>query len=99
MTKVRNDSVWYGDSPVGCDNLNDVMKHISQDAQLSKIYTNHSIRATTDTTLDSNNIEARHIQAVSDHKSEATIHTCAKYCPPSKQKGMFDLLTIDKPNK
>ena len=61
----------------------------------NNLYTNHSIRATSITTLDSNDIAARHIQAVSGHKSEATIRTYSKYCPPKKKKQMFDLLTID----
>ena len=93
--KVRNeDLVWYEDAPVGRDTINDVMKNISEGARLSYLYTNHSIRATSITTLDSNDIAARHIQAVSGHKSEATIRTNAKYCPPKKTKQMFDLLTM-----
>ena len=60
---------------------------------------NHSIRSTAITTLDSNNFEARHKQAVSGHKSEATIRTYAKYFPPSKKKEMFDVLTIDNKKK
>ena len=61
---VTNILHWYDNAPVGRDMLNDVMKIISEDAELSMVYTNHSIRSTAITTLDSNNIEARHIQAV-----------------------------------
>ena len=58
------------------------MKNISIAAELSAVYTNHSIHLISITTLDSNNTEAHHIQAVSGHKSKATIKTCAKYCAP-----------------
>ena len=71
------------DVPGGRDTLNDVMKSISTAAELSKVYTNHSIRSTAVTTLDSNNIEAHHIQTVSGHKSEVTIRTYSKHCAPS----------------
>ena len=38
------------------------------------------------------------IQAVSGHKSEATIRTYSKYCPLKKKKQTFDNLQIDKSN-
>ena len=89
--RVRTeDKCWYDDAVVGRDKLNDVMKNISIAADLSTVYINHSIRSTSITALDSNNIEARHIQAVSGHKSVATIKTYAKYCAPSKKREMFN---------
>ena len=95
--KVKNeDPVWYDNTAVGHDTLNNVMKSLSVDAKLSQIYTNHSIRSTSITKLDENNIASRHIQAVSGHKSEATIKTYAKHCPPAKKHQMFDILDMDK---
>ena len=75
------------------------MKTILTDANLSQVYTNHSISATVVTTLDSETFEARHIQAVGGHKYRATIRTSAKYCPPSKKREMFQALIIDNPRQ
>ena len=95
--KVRQeDPVWYDDAR---DTLNDAMKNISIETELSQIYMNHSIRATAVMLLDSNNFEAHHIQAVSEPKSEATICTNTKYCPPSKKREMFNVLTVDNPRQ
>ena len=55
---------------VGERTLGEEMKCISKEAELSKIYTNHSIRATVVTILDKCGYEARHIMAVSGHKSQ-----------------------------
>ena len=76
--KQKNDKCWYDDQVVGRDPLNELMKTISKDAQLSMKYTNHSIRATMITKLDEKGFEARHIQAVSGHKSENTIKCYSK---------------------
>ena len=44
--------------------LGDMMKRISKDANLSRIYTNHSIQATAITVLDKSGFVARHMMAV-----------------------------------
>ena len=49
------------------------MKNISRTADLSKLYTSYSIRATDVTVLDHSNFEARHMMRASVHKSEASI--------------------------
>ena len=54
------------------------MKNISQEAKLSKCYTNHSIRATAVSILDKSGFEARHIMAVSGHKNETSIRSYSK---------------------
>ena len=56
---------------VGENTLGKKMKVLSKEAKLSVVYTNHSIRATTNTILDRNGYEARHIMSVSGHRSEA----------------------------
>ena len=59
--------VWYENMVLGGRYLAELIKGISKDAQLSCIYTNHSIRATTVTNLDKAGIEARHM-SVSGHQ-------------------------------
>ena len=92
----NEDPVWYDNITVGHDTLNNVMKSLSVDAKLSQIFSIHSIRSISNTKLDKNNIPFRHIQAVPGHKSESTIKTFTKHCPPAKKHQMFDILDMDK---
>ena len=41
-----SDHMWYENQPLGVNKLSTMMKEISKDASLSRIYTNHSVRAT-----------------------------------------------------
>ena len=50
------------------------------------IYTNHSIRATAVTILDKCGYEARHIMAVSSHKSESSIRSYCKTDTSTKKQ-------------
>ena len=80
------DPVLYNDAPVGRDPLNDVMKILSQNPELSQIYTNHLIHSTALTILDEHDIASRHIQALPGHKCESTKKMCTKRCPPAKKR-------------
>ncbi|KAK3721649.1 hypothetical protein QZH41_003672 [Actinostola sp. cb2023] len=53
------DSVWYENKPLGVNKLATMMKDISTGAGLSKIYTNHSVRATTITLLSDSSVPNR----------------------------------------
>ena len=64
------DSVWYENKPLG---LATMMKDISTGAGLSKIYTNHSVRATTITLLSDSSVPNRHIMSISGHASEQSL--------------------------
>ena len=87
------DEEWYEPRPVGHEPLERFMKYLNKDANLStNIYTNHSIRATCIGTLDKGGFEARHITAVSGHKSEATVRTYSTKCPENKKKEMANAL-------
>ena len=58
--------------------LGDMMKQISTEANLSRVYTNHFIRATAVTILDKSGFEARHIITVSGHRNESSIRAYSK---------------------
>ena len=49
------------------------MKEISKLASLSKIYTNHSVRATAITLWSDRQVPSRHIMAISGHRSEVSL--------------------------
>jgi hypothetical protein len=86
------DICWYCNVPVGKNTLGNFMKNISRAADLSKEYTNHSIRATAVTVLDHSNFEARHIMRVSGHKSEASIRSYSRRLSENKQREISETL-------
>ena len=70
-SKIGVDDVCFYNMVIGERTFGEKMK-------LSKDYTNHSIRATAVTILDKCGYEARHIMAVSGHKSESSIRSYCK---------------------
>jgi hypothetical protein len=58
-----------------------------------RLYTNHSIRATIISILDECGYEARHIMAVSDHRSENSIRSYAAKTSLSKKRKMSEALS------
>jgi hypothetical protein len=89
----ESDNVWYDNMVVGQRTLGDKMKNLSRSAQLSYLYTNHSIRATTISILDECGYEARHIMAVSGHRSENSIRSYAAKTSLSKKRKMSEALS------
>ena len=68
-----DDEVWYDARPIGVNKLDNMMKSISEAAKLSKMYTNHSVRATAITVWSNTGIQNRHIMAISGHRSEQSL--------------------------
>lgn len=79
------DSIWYEQSPIGKNTLGDRVKVLSSQVGLSKVYTNHLLKATRITVLDRSGFEARHIMVVSDHQSEISIRSYASYFEDKKK--------------
>ena len=69
------------------------MKFLAKDLKLSIEYTNHSIRATCTSTLDSAWFKACHIMTLLSHKNESTIKEYSTTCSDIKKKEMFDSLS------
>ena len=67
------DSPWYKKMPVGKHTLGNFMSLISKQAQLSRPYTNHCIRATCISILDSMGFSARDICQISGHANEGSL--------------------------
>ena len=65
--------VWYDNKPLGINKLDSMMKEISQVAQLSRVYTNHSVRATAITLWSNAGVPNRHIMAISGHRNEQSL--------------------------
>jgi hypothetical protein len=75
------------------------MSNLSDEAKLSRRYTNHCIRATSITTLDHQGIEARHIMGVSGHKNEQSIKSYSSKLSDEKKRQMSDILCENLPLK
>lgn len=67
--------VWYDNKPLGSNRLGGMMKEISTLAGLSRVYTNHSVRATAITLWSNAQVPSRHIMAISGHRSEASLQS------------------------
>ena len=67
------DAVWYEARPLGINSLAKMMKTISEEARLCKVYTNHCVRATAITLRSNAGISNRHIMAISGHRSEQSL--------------------------
>ena len=78
---------------MGAHTLDNFMKTMSKKADLSKMYTNHCIRNTVITALDSKRFEAHHITAVPGHKSENTIKSYSTKCSNIKKRQISDALS------
>lgn len=91
---IREDSkVWYDNAAIGVNYLGKMMASISEIASLSTRYTNHSIRATCVTLLDKSNFDARHIMAISKHKSESSIRSYSHKVTGERKRDMATALT------
>jgi len=89
----ETDGVWYCNAPLGKNTLGTLMSSISKELKLSKVYTNHCIRATAMSLLDECNFEARHIMRVSGHKSEGSIRSYSRRLSENKQKQISESLS------
>lgn len=72
------DPIWFENRPLGINKLSSMMKSISEQAGLSQIYTNHSVRATVITSLSDANIPTRQIMNVSGHVSEESLRSYSR---------------------
>ena len=88
-----DDDTWYCNAPIGAHGLSDMMTDISKLSGLSRIYSNHSIRATCITLLDDSGIEARHIMRVSGHRNEVSIRSYASRLDDKKKRQISDCIS------
>jgi hypothetical protein len=82
----------YANAPVGKNTLGSIMTNISKWGKLSKIYSYHSIRATSITIMDECGIASRHIMKVSGHKSETSLKSYTQNISVTKKKALSTTL-------
>lgn len=71
----------------------DMMKKLSSAAQLSKIYTNHSIRSTSITILNEAGFQGRHIVKISGHKNESSLKSYSHRIGENVYRDMSETLS------
>lgn len=89
-----NDLVWYENRPLGVNKLSKMMSQISQEAQLSQLYTNHSVRATAITMWSTAGLPDRQIMAISGHRSESSLKSYHSRPSSGQLKQCSDVLSL-----
>ena len=69
----RTSTAWYSKQKLGANSVGTMMKLISTEAKLSKMYTNHCLRATTATILAQSGVQDRDIANVTGHKNPQSL--------------------------
>ena len=83
----QSSEFWYNTSLViGSQTLGNMMKKISQNAKLSKVYTAHCIRATVVTEMFNNGAAVEDIQCITGHKNADSVKRYLKRVGDSKKQ-------------
>ena len=90
---VQNDEVWYYNSPIGVNTFGNLLKTMSKAAGIIPYLTNDSIRASSVTVLSDSNVEARHIKAVTGHKSDNSIESYNTRASFQQKENMSNILS------
>ncbi|XP_078365179.1 uncharacterized protein LOC144649538 [Oculina patagonica] len=91
--KKTDPGVWYCNSPVGEKMLSNMMKQMSTAAGIVPHLTNHCVGATSVTVLSDCNVEARHIKAVTGHKSDTSIESYSARASFEQKEKMSAILS------
>ena len=89
----ENETVWYCYSLVGQSALANMMKTIIKAAGITPHPSNHCVRATAVTVLSDSNVEARHIKAVTRHKSDSLIESYDARASFHQKENMSNILS------
>ncbi|XP_061190714.1 uncharacterized protein LOC133198711 isoform X2 [Saccostrea echinata] len=99
FNKVKDtDEEWYDKVSVGKNALYAFMSNLSEEANLSQRYTNHCIRATSISTLDSQGVEAEDIIGISGHKHIRSVKSYNSNLDDQKKREMSDILCQNLPS-
>lgn len=91
----HTDEVWYENRPLGVNKLSSMMKELIVEAELSKVYTNHSVRATAITLrLLCAGLPDRQIMAISGHRSESSLKSYSSRPSTSQLQQSSNVLSL-----
>ena len=89
-----SDNVWYENRPLGVNKLWTMMKDISSADGLSRIYTNHSVRAAAITLWANAGHTNREIMAISGHRNESSLQNYHNMPSVQKLRKCSNVLTV-----
>ena len=89
----QQEKVWHCNAPIGEATLNTMMKSMSKSAGITPHLTNHCVRATAVSVLSDENVEARHIKAVTGHKSDVSIESYSSRASFEQKESMSAVLS------
>lgn len=92
LANPETEQIWYQNKPLGIHTLESFMKNISKEANLSKSYTNHCLRAAATTILANAGIETRDICSVTGHRNAQSLESYIKEPSMEKRKEMCNIL-------
>ena len=92
-------SVWFKNCPVGERTLGEIMAKISTEADLSKRYTNHSLRPTCIQIVDAGGFATRDICNVSGHSNERSLRSYVRQPCDAKKRKMSDTIALSTTGK
>ena len=89
-----SDNVFYKNRPLGVNKLLTMMKDISSAAGLSRIFTNHSFRATAITLWANAGLTNREIMAISGHRNESSLQSYHNMPSAQQLRKCRNVLTV-----
>ena len=90
----QTDKIWYENRPLGVNKLSAMMKEISSAANLSRVYTNHSVRATAITLWANAGLTNREIMAISGHRNESSLQSYHNMPSAHQLRKCSDVLSL-----
>lgn len=92
LNSKYTDATWYCNIAIGRNTLSEFMKVISKESGMSKIYTNHCLRATSATALHSQEVNPLDIIAVTGHKNTDSLKPYINRCTDEQRYKMSSIL-------
>ena len=87
-----SDEIWYDRAALGLNNLGKMMREISAAANLSQIYTNNSLRASSVTLLDKAGIPVHSIPQLSGNRNESSVRVYCERQALEQERKRSDIL-------
>ena len=88
-----DDVCWFENRPLGKNSIGEFLSKLSKEANLSDVYTNHCIRATTITLLNDVGFKDRDIISVSGHRNEKSLASYVSDTKPDVKRKMSGVLS------
>lgn len=90
--RMPSSDIYYTCKPISKRMFVDFMGKICNNSGCSRVYTAHSLRATSIQMLSDAGVELRHIMLMSGHRNEASVRSYSRDCSEMQKRNMSDTL-------